>query len=116
MLSRSTLVLSLIAMLCAVGIARNLYAQGDPIFEQGFKPFGSFQGGDIDTVNLLNGKIGLHIPLFSYPQRGGVLNIDYHLDYAGPLFLNIETDCGGGAGHCFGYTDGYDNISDTGPT
>jgi RHS repeat-associated protein len=38
--------------------------------EIGFKPYGSYHGGDLDSVNLSNGFLNLHIPLVSYPQRG----------------------------------------------
>jgi RHS repeat-associated protein len=36
----------------------------------GFAPYQSFQGGDIDSINLFNGNLVLHIPLLNYPQRG----------------------------------------------
>jgi hypothetical protein len=45
-------------------------AQNDPIAEQGIKPYGAYHGGDIDVVSLVNGKLDLHAPLFSYHQRG----------------------------------------------
>jgi len=45
-------------------------AQTSPGLEQGFKPYGSYHGGDIDTVNLLTGNLTLNVPLLSYPQRG----------------------------------------------
>jgi hypothetical protein len=44
-----------------------------PDIEEGMKPHGSFQGGDIDQVSLSSGKLELNIPLVSYPQRGGRL-------------------------------------------
>src|ERR1700689_925384 len=43
----------------------------------GLTPYQSFHGGDIDSVNLSNGSVVLHIPLVSYPQRGGYLTLDY---------------------------------------
>ena len=45
-------------------------AQTNPNLEIGFKPFGSYDGTDIDSVNLYTGDLTVHIPLFSYPQRG----------------------------------------------
>lgn len=45
-------------------------AEGNPNEENGLKPYGSYHGGDVDTVSLTNGNVMLHIPLFSYPQRG----------------------------------------------
>ncbi len=47
----------------------------------GILPHGSYDGGDIDLVSLQNGKLTLHIPLISYPQRGGKLKLDYALIY-----------------------------------
>src|SRR5579864_29957 len=44
---------------------------GNPASEFGMKPYGSFNGGDIDSVNLLNLSLNVHIPLTSVPQRGG---------------------------------------------
>jgi len=47
------------------------YAQSDPNTEQGTKPYDSTHGGDLDTVSLTSGGLSLHIPLVSFPQRGG---------------------------------------------
>ncbi len=48
------------------GVAQN----DDPAMEIGFKPYGSYHGGDLDSINLSNGFLNLHIPLASFPQRG----------------------------------------------
>jgi hypothetical protein len=45
-------------------------AQTNPNLENGIKPFGSYDGADIDQVNLQTGGLSVRIPLFSYPQRG----------------------------------------------
>ena len=47
-------------------------AQSQPNTENGVKSFGSYSGSDVDTVNLQNGNVMVHIPLLSYPQRGGL--------------------------------------------
>src|SRR5713226_9452017 len=52
--------------------------------DQGIQPFGSYHGGDIDVVELLNGKLDLHAPLLSYPQRGGKLPMSFTLRYDNP--------------------------------
>src|SRR5215469_13588882 len=44
----------------------------DPSLETGIKPFGSYHGGDLDSVNLANGNLILHIQLAEYPQRGAL--------------------------------------------
>ena len=38
-------------------------AQNDPTLDIGLKPYGSYHGGDLDSVNLTNGNLTLHIPL-----------------------------------------------------
>jgi RHS repeat-associated protein len=54
--------------------------QVQPNIENGFKSYGSYDSSTIDTVNLGNGGLTLHIPLpFSYPQRGGSLTPSYFL-------------------------------------
>jgi YD repeat-containing protein len=45
-------------------------AQTNPNLQTGLTPYGSFAGGGVDTVSLTNGNLTLHVPLFSYPQRG----------------------------------------------
>jgi hypothetical protein len=45
------------------------------------KPFGAYQSGEIDSVNLANGNVILHIPLVSYPQRGSALKLDFQVIY-----------------------------------
>lgn len=73
------LVLSIgVITLCSVSTAR---AQNDPNFETGFKPFGSYNGGNIDHVNLVNGALNVDIPLMSYPQQGGRLKLSFTLHY-----------------------------------
>lgn len=57
------------------------FAQADVNVEQGTKPYGSYMGGDIDSVSLTNGNLNLHIPLVSYPQRGGRLKLEFFLRY-----------------------------------
>jgi len=60
--------LAAVAVILSTGIS--LLGQDSPNMEQGIKPYGSYHGGDLDSVNLLNGNLTLHIPLISYPQRG----------------------------------------------
>src|SRR5712691_661491 len=56
-------------------------AQTAPNLEQGFKPYGSYQGGDIDSVGLTNGNLMLHGRLASYSQRGGKLRLNFVFSY-----------------------------------
>ena len=83
-----SLILCGVAMWCAP----SSFAQDDPAFETGLKPFGSYHGGEIDTVNLLNGNLNVDIPLISYPQQGGKLHLAFALHYqSGGAFLNLST-------------------------
>ncbi len=49
--------------------------------EQGIKLYGSYSGGDIDSVSMVNGALSLNIPLISYPQRGGKLHFGFSVVY-----------------------------------
>ncbi|GEM_PF-6045664 len=60
--------------------------------EQGIKPYGSFHGGEIDSVNLSNHHLELRIPLFSYPQRGGRLKLGFVARFHNAVW-NEHTDC-----------------------
>jgi RHS repeat-associated protein len=60
-----------VAVLC-LAISGLSNAQDDSILGMGFTPFGSYHGGDVDSVNLSNGFLNLHIPLVSVPQRGAI--------------------------------------------
>lgn len=73
----------------------NIYAQTDPIYEAGFKPFGSFKGGAIDAVNLLNLKLNLRIPLASYSQRGDKLHVGFNVQYTDMVFQRTNFPCPG---------------------
>jgi RHS repeat-associated protein len=54
-----------------------LFAQTAPNFENGWKPYGSYDGTHLDTVNLMNGNLMLHLPLLPrIPQRGS-LTLDH---------------------------------------
>src|SRR5258708_29337388 len=62
---------SLFAIILAGIPSLLLLAQSPPNLENGFKPYGSYDGGRIDTVNLMNGNLILHIRApFHYGQRG----------------------------------------------
>src|SRR5437667_3927350 len=56
-------------------------AQTSPDLEQGLKPYGAYQGGNIDSVGLTNGNVMAHIPMASYPQRGGKLRLNFFARY-----------------------------------
>ncbi len=82
---------SLFALLAAAIAAQPVIAQDDPNFEIGLKPFGSYQMGNIDNINLGNGSLGVDIPLISYPQRGGKLTLDFALHYFNGSSYQVRT-------------------------
>jgi hypothetical protein len=54
-----------------VAIVPSVFAQTQPNVENGFKPYGSYDGSNLDTVNTMNGNLILNIPApVQYPQRG----------------------------------------------
>ena len=53
----------------------------DPTLERGMKPYGSFEGGAIDSISMTNGNLNLHLPLASYPQRGGKLDVTFSVKF-----------------------------------
>jgi len=55
------------------------FGQNPPNLESGLHPYGSYHGGDLDTVSLASGNLTLHIPIISYPERGGKLDVNYFL-------------------------------------
>ncbi len=66
-------------------------AQQPPDLDQGMKAYGAYQHGDIDSVNLANGNVTLHIPLVSYPQRGGKLKLGYEIIYNNKGWYQYQT-------------------------
>jgi len=60
----------LTVMLVVCGAAP-VWAQTQTNLEKGFKPYGSYDGTHLDSINLMNGNLTLHAPLLpDYPQRG----------------------------------------------
>src|SRR5581483_11178118 len=97
-------------------IALSVWArsQENPNIEQGLKPYGSFQGGNIDSVDLTNGNLNIKVPLWSVPQRGA-LKFNYSIVYNHKNWYN-KLLCSGQ--HCFptwafSYPIGVNIVSDT---
>src|SRR6266852_2483386 len=67
-------------------------AQDPEDIQQGIKAYGSYRGGDIDTVSMTSGNVYVHIPLISYPQRGK-LRLSYSLIF-NSSFRTETTTCG----------------------
>lgn len=68
----------------------------DPTLERGLKAYGAFEGGSIDSIGMTNGNLNLHIPLVSYPQRGGELHFGFYVKYDNNSYVHIPStspDC-----------------------
>jgi hypothetical protein len=95
-----------VAVAIILGSAAWLHAQTAPNLENGWKPYGSYDGSHLDTVNLMNGNQMLHAPLLpNYPQRGGSLTMQsflYQTSKSWQVFctvaLNNEVTCQWGVG------------------
>ncbi len=72
-------------------VACSAPAQQEPNLEQGLRPHGSYQGGNIDAVNLSNGNVTVKTDLWRVPQRGGKLDLDYFWMYNNKSFFVNET-------------------------
>jgi len=68
-----------VLLLAAVTSAVPAFAQDD--IESGLKPFGSYHGGDIDSISNVNSRLFIAAPLSSYPQRGPLLSVDTAIQY-----------------------------------
>jgi YD repeat-containing protein len=80
--TRSAGFLSFVILILSIVPAQAQNTQASGLDAQvGIMPFHSYHGGDIDSVNLTNGKLQVTIPLISYEQRGGKLKLDYALIY-----------------------------------
>lgn len=84
----------------------------EPALQSGTVPFESYHGGDIDSVNLATGELTLHIPLVSFPQRGGRLHADYSVVYNTPVANEVSLNCGP-HGPC---TNLWEGLLASGPT
>src|SRR5713101_6402650 len=70
----------------------SVLGQTQPNLENGFKPYGSYDGTHLDTVNLMNGNLQVHIPLPpSYPQRGGRIGRVFQFQSAAKGWTVITT-------------------------
>ena len=75
-LQRTVLILACVILVAIFAAAQNL-----SIEERGLKPFGAYEGGNLDSVSMSNGSLILHIPFWSYSQRGGRLRLNYFISF-----------------------------------
>jgi YD repeat-containing protein len=82
-LKKSASLSSVLVLFLLVAANSPAQAPGDPTLSQGIKPYGSYTGSEIDVVSFENGKLDLHIPLLSFPQRGN-LKASFTIRYNNP--------------------------------
>lgn len=83
-----------VRLLCIIGLftatGQVVSAQApDPSAEFGILPYQSYNGGNIDSINLLNDTLNVRIPLTSYPQRGGKLKTAFSIVYMQPTLVYV---------------------------
>ena len=86
-----TAVVILVLALCIFpgsAVAQAPPSDTDSDLQVGLKTFGSYQGGDLDSIDTTTGKLTVHIPLLSYPQLGR-LHLDYSIHYDSPIFTQF---------------------------
>jgi len=57
------------------------------------KPYGSYTGGAIDTVDLATGNLMLNIPLISFPQRGALPPLSFSVELNNAPYSQIAWIC-----------------------
>jgi RHS repeat-associated protein len=70
----------LIGLFCLLAVSSldTLAQAPGPDLQQGMTPYAAFQNGEIDSINFGSGNAEIHIPLVSFPQRGGKLRLAFN--------------------------------------
>src|SRR5947209_16027269 len=89
-----------VVVLCLLASAgMYLYAQENPNLDVGFRPFGSFEGSDFDTISIGTRTASIFYPIVSWPQRGSQLKASLNLVYKNKAWGVRET-CNLQTGNC----------------
>ena len=64
-------------------------APNDPVLDEGIRPFQTYDGSTMDSVDVETGNLSLHIPVVSFPQRGA-LHLSYSITYTRPYLTIIN--------------------------
>jgi RHS repeat-associated protein len=76
--------------IAVLALASRTYGQQPDYEQQGLTFYGSYEGGNVDRVNVKNGNVMLRIPLVSFPQRGS-LKLSYSLSLNNSGFYYSKT-------------------------
>ena len=82
-------ILGLVVIIVASGVLGFGQTPPNPNTDVGLPSFGSFHGGDIDSVSLTNGNLTLHANLFCYPQRGDKLKLCFVISYNNKGYVGV---------------------------
>ncbi|HWG48730.1 MAG TPA: hypothetical protein VN669_03500, partial [Candidatus Acidoferrales bacterium] len=86
----------LVALLVAFIAVPVVSAQTQPNLENGWKPYGSYDGSHLDSVNLMNGNLMFHAPILPDQDGRNGLTLRYTLygsskDWQARCFFNTST-------------------------
>ena len=84
-MKRQLLIRVLLCAFMVAASAQTLLGQDTDEVEQGIKAYGTYRGGDFDSISMTSGNLTIDAPLISWPQRGK-LHLGYMLNYARPNF------------------------------
>jgi RHS repeat-associated protein len=71
--------LSFLTLLLSTILVSSAFAQTSSNPPQGMGSFDSFQGGELDHINLGTGNLYFRAPLIDFPQRGDALKLSFSL-------------------------------------
>lgn len=84
------LVAIIIVGICCCAMA--VLAQTGNDLNQGLQSFAKYDSTDVDSVNISNASLAVHIPLWSYQQRGGALHLGLSIYFNSPTFSLNATE------------------------
>src|SRR4051812_14037260 len=93
-MNRHAMVGFIMTVAFGLSVASQSSAQDNDDLQQGLKAYGTYRGGEIDSVSMTNGGLSLDVPLASFPQRGKVSS-GFKLVYVGSKNYVETTHCAG---------------------
>lgn len=98
MLLARKVVATAVLLLSVVAAQIPLNAQSLPLDEQGagYLPDRSYHTTDFDSVDLLTGRLTIHIPLLSYPQRGTLPPLNVYIGGGSSVVSTYTNQCNNG--------------------
>src|SRR6266849_3449732 len=72
----------LVAMVAVTLLCGSVFAQNNLNEAQGLRPYDTWHGGDLDSVSMTSGGLALRLPLATFPQRGGDLDLSFFITFS----------------------------------